>query len=357
MFAIRMKTSVLAVGGFAAFFAIGLCATLWYRSAADIERSEPHCGMAVSDAPDDGLVFIHGGRFRLGAAGIYAEETPVQETTVAGFWISSHDVTNAQFARFVKETGYVTIAERGATAQDYPGAQQEWLQPGGAVFQMPLKTLSQTPLGWWHYVRDANWRHPQGPHSSIEGRMNHPVVQLAYADAQAYTHWAGLQLPTEAQWEYAARGGVDGSTYPWGNELNPGGRVMANTWQGEFPFHNTRADGFAGTSPVGCFPANGYGLYDMVGNVWQWTSDWYFPDHRLATAQASAAPASTAVDAAKPLSFDPQNPDVPSRVIKGGSFLCASNYCMRYRPAARQPHDAGLGTDHIGFRTVRNAAD
>ena len=308
----------------------------------------PHCVAAGSDAPDDGLRFIPGGSFRFGAAGTYPEEAPVRQQQVAGFWIASHDVTNAQFARFVRETGYVTLAERGLDPHDYPGAPASWLVPGGAVFRLPAQPAPGAPLTWWEYVPGANWRHPEGPASSLEGRGEHPVVQVAYEDAEAYARWAGLDLPTEAQWEYAARGGVDGAADALGSQKADAELPAANVWQGEFPRHNTAADGYAGTSPVGCFPANGFGLHDMIGNVWQWTRDWYWPGHREHAERGPAA-------SAQPRSFDPANPDTPSRVIKGGSFLCASNYCVRYRPAARQPHDIGLSTNHIGFRVVRNA--
>ncbi len=343
----RWRLAVLATG----CFAIGALATQAYRAFDANDRSAAHCGIATSDAPDDGLTLIHGGSFRMGAEGTYAEESPVEQVTVDDFWISRHDVTNAQFARFVRETGYVTVAERGADPKDYPGAPSSWLLPGGAVFRLPSAPQAGAPLLWWEYVRGANWRHPEGPDSDLRGRENHPVVQVAYADAEAYARWAGLELPSEAQWEFAAHGGNDQQTYPWGAELTRGGHAMANTWQGDFPRRNSRADGFAGTSPVGCFPANGFGLYDMIGNVWQWTRDWYFPQHGASPTAIDSVQKIGMIDAVS--SFDPQNPDTPSRVIKGGSFLCASNYCLRYRPTARQPHDAGLSTNHIGFRTIR----
>ncbi|NKF23529.1 formylglycine-generating enzyme family protein [Solimonas sp. C16B3] len=280
------------------------------------------------------MVLIHGGRFEMGAGGVYPEEGPPVEISVGDFWISRHDVTNAQFARFVRETGYRTVGERGG--QTVSGK----VEPaGGAVFEMPSAVDDGRPVRWWHFVAGADWRHPQGPGSDLRGKADHPVVQIAYADAQAYATWAGLQLPSEAQWEYAARGGGASGTAT-AQAAVAHGVPRANVWQGVFPFFNSDADGFIGTSPVGCFPANGYGLYDMVGNVWQWTTDLYFPSHRYPVGLRS---------------FDPNNPNVPSRVIKGGSFLCAANFCMRYRPAARQPHDEGLGTSHIGFRLVRLA--
>lgn len=334
-----------------ACFVAGIIGAREVRLVFTHDTAEPRCGLPISDAPDDGLRFIAGGSFQMGAAGIYAEEGPPQEVQVEDFWMSSHDVTNAQFARFVRETGYVTVAERGLDPKDYPGAPSGWLLPGGAVFRMPAQPQSGVPLKWWDYVPGANWRHPEGPASDLRGRENHPVVQVAYEDAAAYARWAGLDLPTEAQWEFAARGGVDGQTFAWGSQLTPAGRPMANTWQGEFPVNNIQTDGFIGTSPVGCFPANGFGLYDMIGNVWQWTRDWYFPDHRVTHIVDKGSVSIAPVDGIQ--SFDPENPDTPSRVIKGGSFLCSSNYCARYRPAARQPHDAGLGTNHIGFRTIR----
>ncbi len=266
------------------------------------------------------MVWIPGGTFNMGSAAFRPEEAPVRARAVAGFWIDSHDVTNAQFARFVRETGYVTVGERR----------------GSLVFAMPrnvgnLDDLSQ----WWRLVGGADWRHPEGPSSDLAHRQEHPVVHVALADAQAYARWAGRVLPSEAQWELAARGGGDGEAFAWGAEPDTDDAPRANRWRGIFPVLNLGSAGYKGTSPVGCFPPNPYGLYDMTGNVWQWTRDAWTDDHR-ADAGAVVAPA-------------------PFHVIKGGSFLCAANFCQRYRPAARQPGDTTSGASHIGFRTVLSA--
>jgi formylglycine-generating enzyme required for sulfatase activity len=289
---------------------------------------------AASDA------FIAGGVFMMGAAGLYPEEGPPVEVNVEGFSLDTHEVTNAQFRKFVESTGYVTVAEREPDPDDYPGVPADKLVAGSAVF-VPPTDMSQgfNPLSWWRFVPGANWRHPQGPDNDIKGKDHLPVVQVAYEDALAYADWAGRALPTEAQWEYAARGGLEGKEYAWGDELEPGEQAMANSWQGIFPVQNTEEDGFRGLAPVGCFPPNGYGLYDMIGNVWEWTSSPYNPSHEIAE--------NLSVEG-----YDPRQPGIPVRVIKGGSFLCAPNYCMRYRPAARHAQETGLGTDHIGFRTV-----
>ena len=273
------------------------------------------------------MVWIRGGRFTMGASDAYPEEAEPIAVSVGGFWIDRYDVTNAQFAAFVQATGYSTLAERNG---------------GSVVFVQP----TDRQPGVWRFVSGANWRHPQGRGSDLEGRANHPVVQVAYEDALAYARWAGRELPTEAQWEFAARGGLDQQRYVWGSNATSNGKPMANTWQGEFPFRNTATDGYPGTSPVGCFPANGYGLYDMAGNVWQWTSTSYRPRHdRIAVGNDPADPSQAQ-------GFDPRQPGVPTLVLKGGSHLCAPSYCLRYRPSARQAQEPGLATSHIGFRTV-----
>lgn len=291
--------------------------------------SGPHSG------PHSGMVHLAGGRFTMGSDHHYAEEAPAQEAVVDPFWIDRHDVTNAQFERFVAATGYVTVAERPAT--DANGRRSA---PASAVFVMPEGRRA----GTWRLVPGADWRHPLGPGSSIDGLANHPVVQVAYEDALAYARWLGRTLPTEAQWEFAARGGLPAQPYAWGERFAPEGRPMANTWQGAFPLVNSANDGFAGTSPVGCFPANGHGLFDMAGNVWQWT----------ATVYALARERGAGFDPGRPDDTLARRAEPPgsARVIKGGSHLCAPNVCMRYRPAARQPAEPGLGTSHIGFRTV-----
>lgn len=291
-----------------------------------------------------GMVEVRGGRFTMGSDDHYAEEALARDVTADGFWIDRHDVTNAQFARFVVATGYVTVAERMPDLKRHPDLPAEMRAPGSAVFVFPQGGQA----GRWRYVAGADWRHPQGPGSTIEGRANHPVVQVAYEDALAYARWLGRELPTEAQWEYAARGGLDREPYVWGRASMPADKPMANTWQGPFPLANTGDDGHLGTSPVGCFAANGYGLYDMAGNVWQWTSTWFRPGH---TGRAEINP--TGPNELE--SYDPRQPGLPAKVIKGGSHLCAPNYCMRYRPAARQARETDSGTSHIGFRTVRNS--
>jgi formylglycine-generating enzyme required for sulfatase activity len=288
----------------------------------------------------EGMTRIAGGTFRMGDDRFYPEEAPVREVEVDDFWIDEHAVTAAEFRRFARETGHVTVAERTPDASDYPDALPELLVPGSLVFQ---KTAGPVDLrdvrNWWAYLPGASWRRPAGKGSTINGRDRHPVVHVAYEDAEAYAHWAGKELPTEIEWEFAARGGLEGAPFAWGDEHFPGGRPMANSWQGEFPWHNNKLDGYEGTSPVGSFPPNGYGLFDMCGNVWEWTSSWF------ATQGASAVRACCAPPVAAGERF-------PRKVIKGGSHLCAPNYCLRYRPAARQGESVDTSTSHIGFRCV-----
>ncbi|HKX95318.1 MAG TPA: formylglycine-generating enzyme family protein [Methylibium sp.] len=289
-------------------------------------------GLPGEEGPHAGMVRIRGERFQIGSDEGYPEERPALPADVADFWIDRHPVTNAQFARFVAATGHVTSAERAG-----PGG----MPAGSAVFEPPV---GPEP-GRWRFTAGANWRQPRGPGSDVAGRDNHPVVHVSHDDAAAYARWAGRDLPTEAEWEYAARGGLAGQRYAWGAEAQPNGHHMANTWQGRFPFENTREDGHAATSPVGCFRPNGYGLFDMAGNVWQWTASAYRPGHRADASGRLAAP-----DDGE--SLDPRQPGVPVRVIKGGSHLCAPSYCLRYRPSARQPQATATGTSHLGFRTV-----
>jgi formylglycine-generating enzyme len=306
----------------------------------------------VSNSPPaPGMVFIPGGTFLMGSDHHYPEEAPAHRVTVSGFWIDRHTVTNQQFARFVHKTGYVTVAEQIPNPADYPGAKPELLVPASTVFRAPPHRVDlRNHYNWWTYVPGADWRHPQGPGSSIRKKPDHPVVHVAWEDVQAYASWAGKELATEAEWEFAARGGLDGAEFAWGEELNPGGRWMANTWQGEFPIHNTNQDGYEGTAPVGSFPANGYGLVDMIGNVWEWTSDWY-------QAHGETSHACCTVDSPRGgerhRSTDPNDSvGVPRKVMKGGSHLCAPNYCRRYRPAARMPQPIDTGTSHLGFRCI-----
>jgi sulfatase modifying factor 1 len=312
-----------------------------------------------------GMAWIPGGEFSMGCADPrrlpfggsdpMVDARPIHRVRVAGFWIDIHEVTNAQFAAFVKATGYRTVAERPPRPEDFPGAPPENLVAGSIVFAPPTQPVplrdgtGGAHLRWWSYVPGASWRHPGGPDSSIEGRDDDPVVHVAYEDAEAYATWAGKRLPTEAEWEFAARGGLAGATYPWGDEFQPDGRWMANTWQGRFPLENTEADGFAGIAPVGKYPANGYGLHDMSGNVWEWCSDWYRPDTYARDARAGLAS-----DPAGPAdSFDPQEPGQAKRVQRGGSFLCSDQYCSRYIVGTRGKGEIASSTNHIGFRCVK----
>jgi formylglycine-generating enzyme required for sulfatase activity len=300
------------------------------------------------------MVWIPGGTFRMGSEEFYAEERPVHSVSVDGFWMDEHPVTVAEFRRFVKATGHVTTAVRPLDPADYPEADPALLVPGSLVF---AATRGPVPLDdyhrWWRYVPGASWDHPEGPGSNVGGRERHPVTHVAYADAEAYAAWAGKTLATEAEWEFAARGGLDGKRFTWGDEFAPKGRLMANTWQGEFPWQNTLDDGYLGTSPVRSFPPNGYGLYDMAGNVWEWTSDFYTPRHPDEVEHACCAPHNPRTSAPD-ASFDRAAPSahIPRRVVKGGSHLCAPNYCLRYRPAARQAEQVDTSTAHIGFRCI-----
>lgn len=288
----------------------------------------------------------------MGSDKYYPEEAPTHRVRVEGFWMDKFTVTNREFERFVAETGYVTLAEKPANPDDYPGAIEELLSPSSTIFKKPAGPVDlNNHYNWWVYVRGANWRHPRGPASSIGKLMEHPVVHLAYEDVEAYAVWAGKALPTEAEWEFAARGGLDGADYVWGDEFTPGGRHMANTWQGEFPYQNKLEDGFDYTAPVGSFLANGYGLHDMAGNVWQWTSDWYQEHGKL---DSPCCTVSNPRGAAREESFDPCQPDIkiPRKVTKGGSHLCAPNYCRRYRPAARMAQPIDTSISHLGFRCI-----
>jgi len=310
-------------------------------------------GSPVAEGPDEAeMVALPGGTFLMGSDRHYPEEAPAHPVAVDGFRIDRFPVTNAAFARFVAETGHVTLAERAPSAMDYPDADPAMLRAGSLVFRKPDRPIGLGDWGqWWSFTFGADWRHPAGPDSSIEGLEDHPVVHIAHADAEAYARWAGKRLPTEAEWEYAARGGLDGAEFAWGDALTPGGRHMANIWQGSFPHENRAEDGYEGTSPVGRFPANGYGLYDMIGNVWEWTADFYAPRHPAAAAKPCCVPRNPRGARAED-SYDPDMPElrIPRRVIKGGSHLCAPNYCQRYRPAARHPETIDTSTSHLGFR-------
>lgn len=282
----------------------------------------------------------------------YPEERPVRAATVDGFWMDRFPVTNNQFARFVADTGHVTVAEQSPDPRDYPGADPTLLVPASLVFTPPpgRADLNQ-PLQWWRFLPGADWRHPQGPGSDLDGLDNHPVVHVAWADVQAYSVWAGGDLPTEAEWEFAARGGLEGAPFAWGELMEPEGHPMANTWQGAFPHENTLEDGWARTSPVGWYPPNGHGLHDMIGNTWEWTRDWWtVPDPDAAASRCCSAKTSPGGDEAA--SHAPGDPPIPRKVLKGGSHLCAPNYCKRYRPAARHAHPIDTSASHIGFRCV-----
>jgi len=289
-----------------------------------------------------------------GSDGHYPEEAPVHRVTVGGFWIDRTPVTNREFRKFVNATGYVTFAEIKPNAKDYPGALPHMLKAGSLVFTPPkhavdLRDWSQ----WWNFKFGANWRRPYGPRSLVSGLDDHPVVHVAYCDAEAYAKWARKDLPTEAEWEFAARGGFDGAEFAWGDEFTPGGFQMANTWQGAFPGENLALDGYERTSPVTAFPPNGYGLHDMIGNVWEWTTDWYSAKHVGDALKACCIPENPR-GGPEADSYDPAQPNIkiPRKVIKGGSHLCAPNYCRRYRPAARHAQPVDTSTSHVGFRCV-----
>ena len=302
-----------------------------------------------------GMVWIPGGTFRMGSDSHYAEEAPAHSVRVDAFWIDRTPVTNRQFREFVKATGYVTSAEIAPDPRDYPGALPNMLRPGSLVFNPPKQPVDDMRdwSQWWAFKFGANWRRPSGPHSSLSGLNDHPVVHVAYSDALAYAKWAGKDLPTEAEWEFAARGGLDGSEFAWGDEFTPGGKQMANTWQGAFPNENRKLDGYDRTSPVTAFPPNGYGVYDMIGNVWEWTGDWFSARHTADTPKACCIPENPR-GGREAASYDACNPSVriPRKVVKGGSHLCAPNYCRRYRPAARHAQPIDTGMSHVGFRCV-----
>ena len=311
--------------------------------------------------PPQGMVWISGGEFSMGAmdppattdAGMHGAEDarPIHRVYVDGFWMDKTDVTNEEFARFVKATGYVTIAERTPTAKDFPGAPPENLIAGSVVFSPPDHAVPlDNHYQWWAYIKGANWRQPEGPKSNLKGREKCPVVQVAYPDALAYAKWAGKRLPTEAEWEFAARGGLAGKLYPWGDEFQPHGKWMANTHQGHFPNTDTGDDGYVGISPVAQFPPNAYGLYDMAGNVWQWTSDWYRPDYYQQLATAGGV---TRNPQGPDTPYDPAEPNDKKKVHRGGSFLCTDQYCSRYVVGTRGKGEVTTGTNHLGFRCVK----
>ncbi len=298
------------------------------------------------------MVWIPGGVFLMGSNDHYPEEAPAHEVSVDAFWMDKHTVTNAEFSRFVEDTGHVTLAEKPANAADYPGAKPELLSPASVVFRKSSQPVDlRNHFNWWDYIPGASWRHPQGPQSTLKGLAKHPVVHIAFEDAEAYAKWAGKELPTEAEWEFAARGGLDGAEYVWGNEFEPDGKVMANTWQGEFPYENLLEDGYEWTAPVGAFPPNGFGLFEMAGNVWEWTSDWY-QDHSKNEISCCASFNPKGGKRDESYESSSSTTEIPRKVMKGGSYLCAPNYCRRYRPAARMPQPIDTSTCHLGFRCI-----
>jgi formylglycine-generating enzyme len=322
----------------------------------------PNPANAPGPAPT-GMVWIPGGEFSMGShaeseslcglPGVTRDALPVHRVFVDGFWMDATELTNEEFARFVKATGYVTIAERTPTAAEFPSAPPENLVAGSTVF---TPTAGPVPLTdhyqWWRYQKGAKWRQPEGPESSIKGRENYPVVQLAYDDAVAYAKWAGKRLPTEAEWEFAARGGLTGKLYSWGDDLRPGDKPMANTYQGKFPVSDTGGDGFGGLAPVASFAPNGYGLYDVAGNAWEWVNDWYRPDYY---AQLAAAGGIARNPRGPESSLDPAEPDAKKRVQRGGSFLCTDQYCTRYMVGTRGKGEISTGGNHVGVRLVKDA--
>jgi len=322
-----------------------------------VENTSP----APAHAPE-GMVWIPGGEFSMGAAdpmgadnnqvGMQAtdDSRPIHRVYVDGFWMDKTEVTNEQFAAFVKATGYVTIAEQTPRKEDFPSAPPENMVAGSVVFSPPDHAVPlNNHFQWWSYVKGANWRHPLGPGSAISGKEKYPVVHVGYEDALAYAKWAGKRMPTEAEWEFAARGGATGQVFPWGNEFRPEGKWMTNSHQGHFPDHDTGTDGFTGLAPVAQFPPNGYGLYDVAGNVWEWVSDWYRPNYYSDLAAAGGVARNPQGPAS---SFDPSEPGEKKRVQRGGSYLCTDQYCSRYMVGTRGKGDVSTGTNHLGFRCV-----
>jgi len=358
----------------ASYIALFLALVAPAAFADDFQPTVELAGPPPAPAPA-GMVWIPGGEFSMGSKDPRGDicggnepmddARPVHRVQVDGFWMDRTEVTNAEFARFVAATKYITVAERPLKASDFPGVPAAQLAPGSIVFTPPGAAVPlDNVLRWWAWVPGANWRHPEGPASNLDGRDNFPVVHIAYEDAAAYAAWAGKDLPTEAQWEFAARGGLSGNAYAWGNELNPGGKWMANIFEGHFPNENTRVDGFAGAAPVASFPANGYGLHDVAGNVWEWCKDWYLPQSANAALRTNTGLAAANNGAAllvlknptgptQAESFDPAEPGMAKRVQRGGSFLCTDQYCTRYMVGTRGKGAPDTGSNHAGFRCIK----
>jgi formylglycine-generating enzyme required for sulfatase activity len=318
-----------------------------FRSLAFLSLMTP-CARSADPAPPEGMVFIKGGTFSMGSTDGPSDERPVHEVTVKSFFMDRTEVTNAQFEAFTKATKYLTVAERPLSAKDIPGLLPEFEgKTLSLCFRAPKRAVDlRNSMQWWAPVVGSDWRHPDGPGSDLTGREKHPVVHVAWEDAVAYCKWAGKRLPTEAEWEYAARGGAAGLRFVWGNEFNPAGKWMANTWQGRFPSENTGEDGYKTTAPVGTYQPNGFGLFDMAGNVWEWCADWYLPEYYARSPKENPPGPDT--------SFDPDEPGTMKRVTRGGSWMCADSYCRGYRPGARMKTSPDTGLQNTGFRCVKD---